>query len=233
MKKWTRFGSAILVAGVALILTASDTVIPILKASQRCYLTAEFYNTSRRVTGSLDQECGKWYLPIQLEHSPPWGNWGVNSRYGRRRDAFQWAGWKRIPGTRWSQWSACTKGRFAPPNSEYYNDRGGWTQKAAPDRDYWHATHRRYMRPGRSCDSQFGNVYVYRDVYMKLYELDAGGFPFGGDDFVTRLRFGNVSVPISCDGDWHCTGVSPWKSSIPNSNGSARLRIDIRTTSKG
>lgn len=67
---------------------------------------------------------------------------------------------------------------------------------------------------------------------MTLYELDGGGFPFGGDDRVTTLRFGNVSVPVNCgNDDWHCSGVSRWISSRSNRNASGRLRISLRTGS--
>ena len=231
-----RLAAAVVMAATAAALSTDGTVLPMLEMpvvqaqGARCAWTAEFTNTRRRLKGSLDQECPKWYLPEWLEHSVPWGNFGVNSRYQRRRDSDQWAGWHPKDGFR--QWSACTKGEHAPPNPEFYNDGGGWTQRSSPDRVHWHATHRRRGPRGRTCDSLYGNVYVYRNVYMTLYELDAGGFPFGGDDKVTTLRFGNVSVPVNCgNDDWHCSGVSRWISSRRNSNASGQLRIGLRTGS--
>ena len=164
--------------------------------------------------------------------SPPWGNWGVDSNHGSRLDSFQWAGWKHIPGDPWLQWSACTKGRFKPPNPEYYNDNNNTTQKASPDNRRWYATHNWTGGPGRTCDQTYGNTYVYRSNYMDLYELDAGGFPVGGDDYVTTLSFGNISVPIDCPTDWRCSGKSGWKSSYSDDNGSARIRISISTRKK-
>ena len=230
-----RLASAVLAAGAALVFTAGDVMTPILDTalptleaqSRHCSVTAQFYNTRRRVKGTLDQEC-HW------PHSPPWGNWGVDSNYGRRQDSFQWAGWKRKSGNNWRQWSACTvKREYAPPNPEYYNDNGNRTQKADPDNSREHAWHRWRWGPGRTCDRSFGNVYVFRSNYMDLYELDDGGIFGGGDDYVTTLKFGNVSVPISCSDDWNCSGRSRWRSSRSNSNASARLRIRVTTRRAG
>ena len=173
----------------------------------RCAMQIRAENSRRRVTGYLDEECGHAGIPIFLEHSPPWGNWGVNSNHGSRRDAFQWPGWKHIPPTRWLQWSACTKGRFAPPHARYYNDNGNRSQKASPDDTRTHANRTRLQRSGRTCSTLFQGSHAKRDQYMKLYELDAGGFPCGGDDFVTKLRFGTVRVPITCQDSWRCSGT--------------------------
>lgn len=43
-------------------------------------------NRERSITGIVHEECS-------LPHSPPWGNWGVISDYGRKRDGFQFPGW--------------------------------------------------------------------------------------------------------------------------------------------
>ena len=76
-------------------------------------------------------------------------------------------------------------------------------------------------------------MYVFRSNYMDLYELDGGGIFGGGDDYVTTLKFGKVSVPISCSADWNCSGRSRWRSSRSNSNASARLRIRVTTRRVG
>ena len=47
-----------------------------------------------------------------------------------------------------------------------------------------------------------GGVYTSRDIYMHLYELDAGGIFGGADDKITTLRYGDIHVPISCTGTW-------------------------------
>jgi len=197
-------------------------------ASPYCFTQLTFHNARRRVKGHLDQECDS-PLPDRLEHSHPWGNWGVNSNYGSRRDSFQYAGWKTPSGSRWKEWNSCTEGRYRPGSALYYNDNNYTTQKANPDNTRTYATHTWRGPRGRSCDAYYGNTAYYRTQYMSLYELDAGGFPFGGDDFVTTLRFGNISIPIRCSSDWTCTGTSRWRSSRSNSNASARIRISLRT----
>ncbi len=37
-----------------------------------------------------------------------------------------------------------------------------------------------------------GGVFTHRGVYMKLYELDAGGIFWGRDDHVTTLNYGDI-----------------------------------------
>ena len=124
-----RLVAAIAAAAAAVVFTAGDVVSPILNTAlptleaqnQYCRITTYFQNTRRRVKGRLDQEC-HW------PHTPPWGNWGVDSNYGRRVDGYQWAGWEPKEG--WLQWSACTvRRKYAPPKAAYYNDNGNWTQK--------------------------------------------------------------------------------------------------------
>jgi len=136
---YRRLFSVFVIVVAAVVVTEDRSPLPlpapvVEAASDYCMTQLTFQNDRRRVKGSLDQECGVPGIPWFLEHSPPWGNWGVNSNYGRRSNGFQWAGWNRLPGhDPWHQWSTCTRGRFAPPNPQYYNDGGGRTQKAAPD----------------------------------------------------------------------------------------------------
>lgn len=207
---------AMVAAGVLLTQYAPVSILE--GASPRCFTAVTFENSVRRVKGGIDEECGPG-------HSPPWGNWGVDSNYGRRRDGYQWSGWKRK--SSWLQWNSCTQGRWAPPNPEYYNDAGHTKQKAAPDDTNSYAA--RYQRGprNRTCDSLYGNSYTYRNQYTRLYELDKG-LIFGGDDYITTLHYGTIRVPITCSNDWDCRGASSWRSR-ENSKVSARVRIRIRT----
>ena len=69
----------------------------------RCYTYIYFYNDARLVHGPVNVECGGasdgW-------HSEPFGNWGVDSPYGRKRDGYQFSGWHSDDG--WLQWNSCT-----------------------------------------------------------------------------------------------------------------------------
>ena len=57
-----------------------------------CILTLKGQNRNRKVAGVVNAECGNERIgsisvgPIEIElaHSPPFGNWGVDSNYGLR-----------------------------------------------------------------------------------------------------------------------------------------------------
>lgn len=127
-----------------------------------------FENRLRRVFGTdVAAECGD-----EFPHSAPFGNWGVNSNGGRKRNGFQFAGWHKecTAGLYCDlrQWNSCTA-RFPPPHPKHYNDNGYTTQKAHPDSTvgYGQTTYRGSL--GETCESQGGVVWV-RGNYMDLWD---------------------------------------------------------------
>ncbi len=58
-----------------------------------CYAFVNFHNRRRRVYGDVNAECPGGQL-----HTPPFGNWGVDSNWGVRYDGFQFPGWKWMGG---------------------------------------------------------------------------------------------------------------------------------------
>ena len=169
-----------------------------------CQVRLRYYNRNRHVHGPVDTECS-W------PHTPPWGNWGVESNGGWRLNGFQFAGWKPKDGL--LQWNSCTSdnAKYRAPSSRYYNWNG--------NREQWSGGIRQYGDTGwvlgsttSSCRAVFEGVYTVPNVYMKLWELDAGWWPFGEDDDVTTLQYGSVSIPVTCSSHSTCTGVSAWRS---------------------
>ena len=107
----------------ALAVAASVLAAPLEQASAtalRCYYRIYFSNIERRVPGAINTECS-W------PHTPPWGNWGVDSGYSSRQDGYQFAGWHLTTyGLR--QWNSCTR-RYR--SASFLNDGSG--QQADPD----------------------------------------------------------------------------------------------------
>ena len=186
-----------------------------------CQVRLRYYNRNRHVHGPVGTECGPG-------HSPPWGNWGVDSNASWRRDGFQFAGWKPKDG--WLQWNSCTLGDedWPPPDGRFYNWNG--------DREQWSGGSRKYGDTGwvlgsttSSCRAVYEGVYTVPNVEMRLWELDAGPWWFGEDDKVTTLRYGSVSIPVTCSGYSNCTGESAWRSATRNSKVAADVRLTLST----
>ena len=55
--------------------------------AQVCRLSVAGLNRDRKVSGEIATECP---APV---HSAPFGNWGVTSNYGQKRDSHQFQGW--------------------------------------------------------------------------------------------------------------------------------------------
>ena len=163
-----------------------------------CIFRATFKNNTRRVPGAVNTECS-WI------HSPPWGNWGVDSGYSSRRDGYQFAGWKPRDG--WRQWNSCTKNFHS---SRHFNDGTG--QRANPDNAQSYAT---TSWSGGSCPLD-PNVTTLAGLYMRISELDKND----RDDYVGTLYYPTVNIPLECSNPWNCHGRSAW---IPPNRGSTRI----------
>ena len=212
----------VVAGGVVLMVNGAS---PALLLASDCGVYTSFSNADRHLFGDVSEECGPG-------HTPPWGNWGVDSPHGSRQDANQFAGWKPLGGHR--QWNSCTTNSPWRPG-----DVGHWNfynhppvqrieQIADPDNSNVYASNNFHL--SGTCENVMGGVFIYTGLYMKLYELDGGG-PFGGqDDHVTTLNYGSVSIPMSCAGAWSCTGQSGWISPISgNSDVTANIRLSVFT----
>ena len=184
-------------------------------ASEACDVHVEFLNRERRVPGPVNVECG-----ITPHNDKGYGNWGVNSNMGSVENGDQFAGWKNKDGHR--QWQSCTS-ENPPPDCEHYNTDACTTQVAYPYDEQDYASYvARYWN--ESCSAQFqGGIFIIRRAYMSILELDEPD----EDDHITTIRYGDVSVPIECNGIWRCEGQSSWKS--PESGNSAvTAQVSIR-----
>ncbi len=79
----------------------------------RCVLSLNLVNHNRYVYQSTE-ECGRFF------HSVPWGNWGVNSNVGTRRDTNQFQGWRQPCTQTKVEWNSCTV-RSLFQSSSYLN----------------------------------------------------------------------------------------------------------------
>lgn len=189
----------------------------------RCETYVTFENRDRRVFGTdIAAECADDY-----PHSPPFGNWGVDSNYGSRRNGFQFPGWHRecTAGLYCNlrQWNSCTRD-YPPPHPKHYNHNGFKSQIAAPDSTSGYAGLQYRGSLGETCASQGGVVSIYGNR-MDLWELD--GFPRPGDDLVAKLTYRSVSIPMTCDSEWDCEGSSAW---LSPAGGATSVSADIRIT---
>ena len=196
-----------------------------------CRTDISLVNRARRIRGSVMVECGdECPLPPPLPcHSAPFGNWGVDSAYGRRYDGHQFAGWFQEPGLFYHlhQWNSCTDQYYDGP---YVNDGRG-RQKARPDNARHVSTRSTYTWTGRhnrnTCASITPEVHTERNVTMRLYELD-----WDGDDHVTNLKYGDMDIRVHCTNSWDCFGLSTFKAplSIDSTGVSAEARVGLRTS---
>lgn len=85
----------ILLAGVLLLLLAPAA------RSQRCVIRIEPVNHNRYAYQTAE-ECEGVF------HTAPWGNWGVNSNFGKRLDTDQFKGWRQPCTQTKVEWNSCS-----------------------------------------------------------------------------------------------------------------------------
>ena len=196
--------------------------------AQQCLIQFNMENSSRKVIGEVYTEC-------HAPHSPPWGNWGVESNVGERINGHQFKGIYYTDGT--FQWNSCTHGPWEAPNSNYYNYNGFTQQKGV----------------GGVCG--YGGGYFYYDVscpgwddstqqwfggckdldgigfgpsnnHMELWELDQND----DDEKVTKLRYNDSSVyaTMNCSNPYGCSSASgSWVSNNHNITVNAKIRVKV------
>jgi hypothetical protein len=71
-------------------------------AQPRCVISVNLVNHNRYAY-QTSEECGRFF------HSTPWGNWGVNSNVGTRRDTDQFKGWRQSCAQTKVEWNSCSE----------------------------------------------------------------------------------------------------------------------------
>ena len=99
---------------MAALIMLEVAPVPVEGSGSRCAAREDYDNYRRWVKGAIGVECKR-------PHTPPWGNWGVESLRGSRIDGFQYAGWKIKGSDPWRQWNSCTLNhkKWRAPNSEF------------------------------------------------------------------------------------------------------------------
>ena len=204
--------------------------IVIVEAAGKCFLGGHLYNKDRKISegGVIEAEC-----PGSI-HTPPMGNWGVVSRFGKRTNANQFAGW--FPDNNQWHWNSCTTHpEYDAPHPHYYNEP--WTRPRV-----WQKTNQGEQRVGSSwlawstgqtCRARWDNtVYTVDDMEMLMQELD---WPDDNEHTAT-LGYGDVRIRLRCSSDWICEGDTNWMSprSVDPSNSkvSAKAYVLLRTAQK-
>ena len=151
-----------------------------------CSVVVRMANKDRRVLApnlgvNIMAEC-----PGSI-HSAPFGNWGVSSNVGTKKDGNQFQGWKLLDGK--MQWNSCTSA-FPPVNCSYYNYEGCTKQKTSTGiRSHGTVTYDYqlgcpsldpFQQGPRGCEAIDGQTVGFGNNFMTLYELD----PWDDDELV-------------------------------------------------
>jgi len=191
---------------LALLLAAAPV------AAQVCTLSVAGLNRERRVTGEIATEC-----PAPL-HSAPFGNWGVTSNFGPKRDGHQFQGWCRDSRVcdnngscrtecrdGWYEWNSCTtRAEFRPPNCTLYNAEECTSQVSTQGINVM-GTQTVAIRVRCPIDTNNDGTadaggctdvksYTHGSNFMSVYELD----PVTGDQLVQSLYFPPTPVNLNC-----------------------------------
>ena len=90
-------------------LRGTEVVVRTSGGVGECIVDFKMVNHNRYVYDS-DEECAIATLPI--EHSVPWGNWGVSSNVGDKTNGDQFQGWYTSGGHK--QWNSCAADYVKP-----------------------------------------------------------------------------------------------------------------------
>jgi len=211
-------------------------------ATPACLVDFSLQNQNRMVFGAVNTEC-----PPTI-HSIPFGNWGVDSLYGRREDGGQFQGWcqnnhdPQCPpvGDARMEWNSCTtqEPEFRAPNCFYYNYNACYWQRTVTGGNHYANNFIRWPAacPFDSdndglCDT--GGCLKWCQVglqpeenYMELYEHDP---PFGRWDLVARLNYPAQIARSASSTMRNCSeGFSNWVINLHNGIAEADMRIWIR-----
>jgi len=179
---------------------------------QACRLSVAGLNRNRKVMGPVDTEC-----PGSI-HSSPFGNWGVTSNFGQKKDGHQFDGWchyaevcdnegecKTACRDGWYEWNSCTSHpKFSAPNCSLYNAEGCTRQVSTTGTNvHGTATVEIPVRCPRDVDGDDRpdeggcmdiGLYDHGQNFASLYELD----PLTSDQLVQTLYFPQTPVETDC-----------------------------------
>lgn len=130
-----------------------------------CLLDFELETIRRTVAGKLRAECGCATNLGDCVHTKPYGNWGVDSTYALRGDAYQFPGWYKSDG--WRQWDSCTDDPGRVQESNY--DESTYSFGSIP------VGVTAYALGGKKLCEQLDGYVLQTDDELWLYELDAPG----------------------------------------------------------
>ncbi|HEX7087155.1 MAG TPA: hypothetical protein VF198_12385 [Vicinamibacterales bacterium] len=153
-----------------------------------CTLDRSWRNDNRVVFGPVYAECpGDYASCFPIEHTVPWGNWGVDSNAGNKNDSNQFWGYEYIDGN--YQWDSCT--------SSYQASNRGAQQYAFS----------RGMVADVPCENAGlnGVTFTYTGQYMDIDELDF----CDEDEHVATAYYPGFNVVLGCSGAT-CYGESGW-----------------------
>lgn len=182
---------------------------------QICRLSVAGLNRNRRVTGAISAEC-----PDPL-HSAPFGNWGVTSNFGPKRNGRQFDGWchdmricdnagncRNACRDGWYEWNSCTThSLYQAPNCSLYNADNCTSQVSSTDVNVLGT---QTVDIPAACPASSGNGfdrggcaevtdYSRSDNFMSMYELD----PITGDELIQSIYYPSIVVPLKCN-SWGC-----------------------------
>lgn len=193
--------------------------------AQTCRLSVAGLNRNRAVAGPVNAEC-----PGTPVHSSPFGNWGVSSNFGPKRNGHQFDGWchdtrvcdnsgscKTVCADGWYEWNSCTGDPlYRPPNPTLYNANNGTAQVSTTGVNVL-GTIQVDVPVSCPVDSDGDGApdkggcadvksYAGPQNFMSLYELD----PVCCDDLIQTVYFPATPAPLNCD-VWGCgPGGSEW-----------------------
>ena len=210
-------------------------LFPLVSAQEQtnaCILSYHGEN-QERIAGPnaiLSTECGGF-------HSAPFGNWGVTSNYGHKRDANQFSGWRGGIATfsriRIYEWNTCTtKEKYRPPSIRYYNYLGNTAQitnRGIAEHRSIIYRHRISCDNDRGCENIDGWSVTNDNNFMTIYELDAPD----KDDLLTTLYFPSTVVRLNCSHSRCRSSESPWKYVSSSTSSSTRIDAQLRTRVDG
>lgn len=215
------------VRSAVLLLAAAE-----IASAQVCRISMAGATRNRKIINQLYAECAgdtinclAW-VPIfnMLEHSLPFGNWGVTSNFGQKKDGHQFQGWCNrrylqdnagnwawhcMDSRGWYEWNSCSQWPYNAPSCNLYNANNCTWQVTSQGNnvhgtigfDAWASCPMDTNGDGQ-CDTggclNQTSVGTYNN-YMSLYELDG----CDEDELVQSLYFPPTTATSNCS-VWYC-----------------------------
>ena len=210
-----------------------------------CEVQFSVLNTDRYVYGPVAAECAQGIWPVQ--HSRPFGNWGVKTETTDKEDGRQFEGWchnrylcdnnddcKRHCTDEWYEWNSCTFHEWSPQSgSDFYNYNNETQQRSTRGPNHhggggfrlsascpYDSDGDGYNESG-GCKEALAGGFGVSGHRMELYELD----PWAPDAHVETLRFPTLRISaatVDCDDVDYCGATGTGELQSPTSSSSSR-----------